>query len=227
MRRSAPAGFTLVEILVVISVLGLLMSLLVPAMGKARATANDVKCRSNLRQWGVALSLYMNNNGGFIPRRGQGDRVLAKVDRGDDWFNCLPPYFNELPYNELVKQGRRPRAGDDSIFICPSADDTGGKYFLPYAMNQFLSPWHITDPHQIMSLPEPAKVVFLGDGPGPYASIMPIAKPYCVEPRHDGRANLLFLDGHVESFTGEYLGCGVGDPMRDDVVWQVGDGYDE
>ncbi|HEY5505080.1 MAG TPA: type II secretion system protein, partial [Sedimentisphaerales bacterium] len=55
-------GFTLVELLVVISVIGLLMGILIPAMGKARAAANRTYCMSNLRQIGVAFRAYLDDN---------------------------------------------------------------------------------------------------------------------------------------------------------------------
>ena len=212
-------GFTLVEVLIVIGVLAVLAALLIPTLGRARSMARNVECRNNLRQWSVALITYSKDCGGYIPRRGQGERELRKIDRDSDWFNCLPPYVEELPYRELAEQDRLPRAGDKSIFICPVATQTDSDYFLPYAMNRFLSSWDRPDPHHITEVIEQSKVVFLADAPGPFSSTGISDKPWCVTARHDGEANLLFLDGHTESFTAEYLGCGSDDPHRPDVRW--------
>jgi prepilin-type N-terminal cleavage/methylation domain-containing protein/prepilin-type processing-associated H-X9-DG protein len=60
-------AFTLVELLVVISVIGLLMGILVPALGKARITANRTYCKANLRQIGVAFRAYLDDSRDIFP----------------------------------------------------------------------------------------------------------------------------------------------------------------
>ncbi len=61
------SAFTLVELLVVIGIIALLIAILLPALNKARASANLIACQSNLRQIGLALSLYTNGNHGRVP----------------------------------------------------------------------------------------------------------------------------------------------------------------
>lgn len=60
------AAFTLIELIVVIGIIAVLVGLLLPALSRARQQANSVVCRSNLRQLGIVLQMYANDNRGWL-----------------------------------------------------------------------------------------------------------------------------------------------------------------
>ncbi len=79
-------AFTLVELLVVISIIALLLSVLMPSLSKARDQARAVVCLTNLKQWGLVWNLYTNsNNDRFIEGRFHGNQV--------SWLYALEKYY--------------------------------------------------------------------------------------------------------------------------------------
>ena len=219
-------AFTLIELLVVITIIALLTSLLLPALAKAKEKSRSTQCMSNLRQWGLAFHTYADENDDFLPRRGQGVQMLFQIERPDDWFNALPPYLGSPSFQHLVATSNRPAANVQSVFICPTATDPGEKYFLPYGMNMNLSPRNLPRATRFSEIAHPGSVVALADAPGPYASTFPSTRAYSPAPRHHARVNLVFLGGQVQGFRGDYVGCGVGDPRKDDVRWLNGTASD-
>src|SRR5579872_737634 len=199
-RPKSFAAFTLVELLVVIAVIALLASLLLPALSGSVARAKTTQCLGNLRQWNLALSIYLAENEDAIPRRGQGVQPLVNLDRPEDWFNALPPLSGLPAYKTLAIQGMIPKPGDKTIFVCPTAQATAYTNFLPYAMNIYLSPWVRPLPHHLPEIPRPSSLAFMADGHGAYSSTVPSSMEYSVPARHAQRGCVAFLDGHVQSF---------------------------
>jgi prepilin-type processing-associated H-X9-DG protein/prepilin-type N-terminal cleavage/methylation domain-containing protein len=111
------AGFTLVELLVVVGIIAVLIALLLPAMHGARRQAAGIRCMSNLRQLGQALVTYsVNNNGNVIP-----SYTMTGVTGGanvplEGWASIL----------DRDKYVTGSQSNEGSVFVCPDMLDAEG-----------------------------------------------------------------------------------------------------
>jgi type II secretion system protein G len=141
-------GFTLLELLVVIAIIALLAAILLPALARAKDSAKAASCKSNLRQMGIALEMYVTDYGKY-PGNG------AMYERGTFvaiWaagFNWLNPYISSKDYNPADRSYLE--AGSREVFHCPAQPPQyiqgifGGKgkevYYLGYGYNELGTGW--------------------------------------------------------------------------------------
>jgi prepilin-type N-terminal cleavage/methylation domain-containing protein len=71
--KGSRAAFTLIELLAVIVIIGILATIIIPVTGKVREKARSVKCLSAMRQWGVALGMYLQENRDTLPKSAYGE----------------------------------------------------------------------------------------------------------------------------------------------------------
>lgn len=131
-NRHRPVGFTLVELLVVISVVALLVSLVLPALGKARGAARAAVCLSNERQLGTARGVYAQDNKTMILR--EGTAGLSAATRRDrvPWPVGLRGYVDPgLPTGDEPNDGFVRAA----YYRCPGYV---GPHPVQYVSNGFL-----------------------------------------------------------------------------------------
>jgi len=129
-RVKSPArllAFTLVELLVVIAIVGILAGILIPVIGKIRESGRRTVCLSNVRQIGLALLAYGNDNKGWGPVT-RTNRGLGSMRTGNDYNNLglLLPYMNwKMP-------PATQNTGTPAILRCPGQSETRDQYFANY-----------------------------------------------------------------------------------------------
>lgn len=194
-------AFTLVELLVVIAVLAILASILLSAFSRARESGRATSCASNLKQIGLALFQYSEDNNGPFPTAG------AEIS-----WDELDPATGRGPWTQQIQ----PYVKNTQIFRCPSDSSSDYSYFLAgRAAYLEMGAFAPIDARRIQF---PTAFVLSGDttsGTGAFGSLdadkddysqncvggAVNGTPFVPGDRHNSAQNLLFADGHVKRFT--------------------------
>ena len=191
--------FTLIELLVVVAIIGILASLLLPALGKARKKAFSVVCTNTLKQISMAAFMYAEDSDNYAPLN----------EGGSPWSR------------KLFELGYAPEFSPNGLYKCPSGaeminystnnysmnwrlgHDDGASPQEGYKANLKLSSNHASDTIFFIDSYDNSSIIWA-------ANLADEAKVYYSDEtrriaRHQGKANLAFIDGHVESKSGVQL----------------------
>ena len=213
-------GFTLVELLVVIAIIAILAAIILPALGPAREMARSTQCKSNLRQIGMAIRMYVTDNDEWYPPA-SADIMTTNLQR---WHGVRPdtssPFDPKLaPLYRYLLTGKIKACptfldyATTTLGLFPIEVGTGG-----YGYNeQYIggSPDNAEKPTRDGSIENPTETIMLGDAAYFDTSTSRLVEYSFIEApffeawgskadptthfRHLKKANICFVDGHVEA----------------------------
>lgn len=207
-NRTARRGFTLMELLVVVTVIAALVSMLLPAVAMVRDAARQTKCSSNLRQIGLGFQAYANSWDGILPYV---------------WYSANYTWGNAISLEMEDKLSLGYSGSPLGVWKCPSnrnqqhrcSESAIGETWTSYGGNGFSSivplPWdgqYLAAPQARIAHPGALVAVFESDwyrcqvGSNTGAGSLPTNPGYgqrYVRYAHRSLANILFADAHAEA----------------------------
>ncbi len=177
-------GFSLIELLAAVGVLGILAALLVPALSGMLEKGRNARCLGNLHQMGVTILAYANDNDGFLPSKSS-----------PLWTSQIWSYVYPGTTAPAAPSDRFPQEYVRTIFECPEARHDLASIQKParnYGFNYRIGDGDSETADKAAKVIQSSKVALVGD-----ASESSGLNESNLQPRHKGMFNILYADFHV------------------------------
>lgn len=197
LMRSRRFGFTVIELLVVVSIVTLLASLLLPSLRRMQESARSTGCLSNLRQIGVAMAAFVFDNNGYLPNSqvADGKDATSPDAKGEvSWIQRVWPYaYPDRDFKGFGSAPELPKELSRTIFECrQAAFDKNVTIKRSYGYNHYAGDDFVLGGDKMNSFRRPGQVCVVAD----VKSASQLHRT-TINPRHSNASNVLYMDGHV------------------------------